>query len=110
MLADITEKCIEAGISEKNIFSVTEAESAERYLEIAGISYVIIDASLYNYVIASVIEKFSDYFPIQVIITNSKSGQKTIRMVSNKTLTYTKSIKELADFLSKRDTRIAANL
>ena len=63
-ITDITEKCIEAGICERNIFSVTEAESAERYLEIAGISYVIIDANLYNFVVSSTIDKFSEYFPI----------------------------------------------
>ena len=101
-IAEITEKCIEAGISEKNIFSVTEAESAQRYLEIAGISYVIIDANMYNFVIASVIEQFSEYFPIQTIITNSTLEQKTIRMMNDKSLTFIDSYDELAEVLHKR--------
>ncbi len=101
-IAEITQKCIEAGISEKNIFSVTEAESAQRYLEIAGISYVIIDANMYNFVIASVIEQFSEYFPIQTIITNSTLEQKTIRMMNDKSLTFIDSYDELAEVLHKR--------
>ena len=75
-LSELTQKCLEAGISERNIFSVTETESAQRYLEIAGISYVIIDADMYNYVIASTISEFSEYFPIQTVITNAKPEQK----------------------------------
>ncbi len=101
-IAEITEKCIEAGISEKNIFSVTEADSAQRYLEIAGISYVIIDANMYNFVIASVIEQFSEYFPIQTIITNSTLEQKTLRMMNDKSLTFIDSYDELAEVLHKR--------
>ena len=102
IIAEITEKCIEAGISEKNIFSVTEADSAQRYLEIAGISYVIIDANMYNFVIASVIEQFSEYFPIQTIITNSTLEQKTLRMMNDKSLTFIDSYDELAEVLHKR--------
>ncbi len=101
-IAEITQKCIEAGISEKNIFSVTESDSAQRYLEIAGISYVIIDANMYNFVIASVIEQFSEYFPIQTIITNSTLEQKTIRMMNDKSLTFIDSYDELAEVLHKR--------
>lgn len=74
-LSELTQKCLEAGISERNIFSVTETESAQRYLEIAGISYVIIDADMYNYVIASTISEFSEYFPIQTVITNAKPNK-----------------------------------
>lgn len=106
MTAEITEKCFEAGISERNIFSVTEADSAERYLEIAGISYVIIDADLYNYVVASVIEKFSEYFPIQTVITNSKPEQRTLRMLSDKTLTFIDSFEELPNILHRRNSTI----
>ncbi len=102
----LTEKCLEAGISEKNIFSVTEADSAERYLEIAGISYVIIDADMYNYVIATIIDKFSEYFPIQTVITNAKPEQKTLRMLNDKTLTFAASYDEIPDILHKRDTKI----
>ena len=106
IIAEITEKCIEAGISEKNIFSVTEADSAQRYLEIAGISYVIIDANMYNFVIASVIEQFSEYFPIQTIITNSTLEQKTLRMMNDKSLTFIDSYDELAEVLHKRTSGI----
>ncbi|MBS4759664.1 MAG: hypothetical protein KHX03_03080 [Clostridium sp.] len=101
-LSELTEKCLEAGISEKNIFSVGEIESAERYLEIAGISYVIIDADLYNFVIASTIEKFSEYFPIHVIITNAKPEQKTLRMMNDKSLTFINSLDELPEILHGR--------
>ena len=102
-ISELTEKCIESGISERNIFSVTEIESAERYLEIAGISYVVIDADMYNYVVASVIEKFSEYFPIQIIINNSKSEQKTLRMMSDKSLVYINSSDELPEILFRRN-------
>ncbi len=105
-IAEITEKCIEAGISEKNIFSVTEADAAERYLEIAGISYVIIDANMYNFVIASVIEQFSEYFPIQTIITNSTLEQRTLRMMNDKSLTFIDSYDELTEVLHKRSSGI----
>ena len=105
-IAEITEKCIEAGISEKNIFSVTEADSAQRYLEIAGISYVIIDANMYNFVIASVIEQFSEYFPIQTIITNSTLEQRTLRMMNDKSLTFIDSYDELTEVLHKRSSGI----
>ncbi len=105
-LSELTEKCLEAGISEKNIFSVTEAESAERYLEIAGISYVIIDADMYNYVVATIINKFSEYFPIQTVITNAKPEQKTLRMLNDKSLTFVKSYDEIPSVLQARDTRI----
>ena len=94
-IADITEKCIEAGICERNVFSVTETESAERYLEIAGISYVIIDANLYNYVISSIIDKFSEYFPIQTIITNANPKQMTLRMMNDKNLVFVNDLDEL---------------
>lgn len=102
----ITEKCFEAGISEKNIFTVTESDSAERYLEIAGISYVIIDANMYNYVVEAIIDKFSEYFPIQTIITNSKPEQKTLRMMNNKTLTFVESYEEIPQILQKRSATI----
>ena len=105
-ISELTEKCIEAGISERNIFSVTEAENAERYLEIAGISYVIINADMYNYVVASVIEKFSEYFPIQTIITNAKPEQKTLRMMNDKSLIFINSLEELPEILYKPNTRI----
>ena len=98
-ISELTEKCLDAGICEKNIFSVADAESAERYLEIAGISYVICDADLYNYVIASIIEKFSEYFPIQTIITNAKPEQMTLRMMNDKSLTFINSANELDDIL-----------
>ena len=94
-VSELTEKCLEAGISEKNIFSVNEIESAERYLEIAGISYVVINADLYNFIIASTIEKFSEYFPIHVIIRNAKPEQKTLRMMNDKSLTFINSVEEL---------------
>ena len=109
-LSELTEKCLEAGISEKNIFSVTEAESAERYLEIAGISYVIIDADMYNYVVATIINKFSEYFPIQTVITNAKPEQKTLRMLNDKSLTFVKSYDEIPSVLQARDTRIISSL
>lgn len=98
-LAEISEKCIEAGICERNIFSVSEAESAERYLEIAGISFIIIDADLYNFVVASTIDKFSEYFPIQTIITNAKPEQRTLRMLNDKSLTFLNSLNELPSVL-----------
>ena len=98
-ISDLTERCIDAGICEKNIFSVSDAESAERYLEIAGVSYVIIDADLYQYVIASIIEKFSEYFPIQTIITNAKQQQMTLRMLNDKSLTFLKSSDDLYNVL-----------
>lgn len=101
-ITEIAEKCIEAGICEKNIFSVTEADSAQRYLEIAGISYVIIDANMYNFVIASVIEQFSEYFPIKTIITNSTLEQKTLRMMNDKSLTFADSYDTLLDILHGR--------
>ena len=104
----ITEKCFEAGISEKNIFTVTESDSAERYLEIAGISYVIIDANMYNYVVEAIIDKFSEYFPIQTIITNSKPEQKTLRMMNNKTLTFVESYEEIPQILQRRSATIVS--
>ncbi len=102
-LGEITEKCLEAGVSERNIFSVNETDSAERYLEIAGISYVIINADLYNFVVASTIEKFSAYFPIQVIITGATAEQKTLRMMNDKSLTFLNSLEELPHLLSGRN-------
>lgn len=107
-ISDLTERCLESGISERNIFSVTEIESAERYLEIAGISYVVIDADMYNYVIASIIDKFSEYFPIQTIITNAKSEQKTLRMMNDKSLVFVNSSEELTEILCRRSTRIVS--
>lgn len=101
-LSQITQACINCGVSEKNIFSVTETESAERYLEIAGISYVIIDAGLYNYAVESVINKFSDYFPITVIVNNCEESQKTLRMMSNKNLLFMDDIEELGSLLNNR--------
>ena len=108
LIAEITAKCIEAGISEKNIFSVTEADSAERYLEIAGISYVIIDAEMYNFVMVSIIERFSEYFPIQIIITNSNTEQRTLRMVNDKSLTFINSCDELPEVLYKRTSDVSS--
>ena len=101
-LSELSEKCLEAGICEKNIFSVSEIDSAERYLEIAGISYVIIDADLYNYVIADTISKVSEYFPIQTVITNAKDEQKTLRMLNDKSLTFINSSEELSEVLLGR--------
>lgn len=100
-LSELTQKCLEAGISERNIFSVTETESAQRYLEIAGISYVIIDADMYNYVIASTISEFSEYFPIQTVITNAKPEQKTLRMMSDKSLTFLNCVDDLPALLQE---------
>ena len=94
-IAEYTEKCVESGVSERNIFAVSDAESAERYLEIAGISHVVVDANLYNFMVSSIIEKFSEYFPIQTIITNAKAEQKTLRMLSDKSLTYVSTPEEL---------------
>lgn len=94
-VAEYTEKCVESGVSERNIFAVSDAESAERYLEIAGISHVIVDANLYNFMVASIVEKFSEYFPIQTIITDAKPEQKTLRMLSDKSLTYVNAPEEL---------------
>lgn len=102
-LSALTEKCLEAGISERNIFSVSEADSAQRYLEIAGISYVIIDADLYNYVVAETINRFSEYFPIQTVITNAKSEQKTLRMMNDKSLIFINSYDELPEVLYRRN-------
>lgn len=96
-VSELTEKCLETGICEKNIFAVSDADSAERYLEIAGISYVIVDADMYNYVVASIIEKFSEYFPIHIIITNAKPEQKTLRMMNDKSLTFINSYDEILD-------------
>lgn len=97
--SELSQKCLEAGICEKNIFSVSDAESAERYLEIAGISYVIIDADLYNFVVASTIERFSEYFPIQTVITNAEPEQITLRMLNDKSLTFLNSADELPQIL-----------
>ena len=95
-IAEYTEKCVESGVSERNIFAVSDAESAERYLEIAGISHVVVDANLYNFMVSSIVEKFSEYFPIQTIITNAKSEQKTLRMLNDKSLAYVNSPEELS--------------
>ena len=107
-ISELTETCLEAGISERNIFSVTEAESAERYLEIAGISYVIVDADMYNFIVASVIEKFSSYFPIQTIITNAKPEQKTLRMMNDKSLIFVNSLEEIPELLYRRSTPVSS--
>ena len=107
-ISELEEVCMNAGISERNIFSVTETESAERDLEIAGISYVIVDADIYNFVVASVIEKFSEYFPIQTIITNAKPEQKTLRMMNDKSLVFVNSLEELPEILHKRSTPVLA--
>lgn len=98
-IANITEKCLEAGIEERNIFSINETESTERYLEIAGISYVIIDANMYNYLVAETINKFSEYFPIQTIIIKENPEQKTLRMLNDKSLSFVNSIDEIPDIL-----------
>lgn len=107
-LSDLSAKCIEAGISERNIFSVTEIESAERYLEIAGISYVIIDADLYNFVIASTISKFSEYSPIHVVINDAEPEQKTLRMINDKSLTFLNSTEELPNILNGRPSGVVS--
>jgi len=75
-------------------------------LEIAGISYVIVDADMYNFVVASVIEKFSEYFPIQTIITNANPEQKTLRMMNDKSLVFVNSIEELPEVLNRRITPV----
>ncbi len=105
-LSSLTEKCLDAGISERKIFSVSEADSAQRYLEIAGISYVVIDADLYNYVVAETINKFSEYFPIQTVITNAKPEQKTLRMMNDKSLIFLNSYDELPEILYRRNTPV----
>lgn len=104
-LSELTQKCLEAGISERNIFSVTETESAQRYLEIAGISYVIIDADMYNYVIASTISEFSEYFPIQTVITNAKPEQKTLRMMKRQVFDFLKLCRRSSALLQERSFR-----
>lgn len=101
-IAKITEKCIEAGVCENNIFSVTEIDSAQRYLEIAGISYVIINADMYNFVIATVIEQFCEFYPIQVIITGSGHEQRTLRMMNDKFITFADSEEDIVEFLQKK--------
>lgn len=98
-LSELTQECINCGISEKNIFSVTEPESAERYLEIAGISHIIVDAELYNVIVEAAVEKFSEYFPITVIINNADEKTKTLRMLSNKSLLYLNDMSELDSYL-----------
>lgn len=105
-LSELTQKCVEFGISERNVFSVTETDSAERYLEIAGISYVIIDADLYNYVVASTINKFSEYFPIKTVITNAKPEQKTLRMMNDKSLIFIDTFDELSEILQRNERRV----
>ena len=101
-VADITAVCLDAGISERHIFSVAEADSAERYLEIAGISCVVVDASLYNYVVSSTIEKFSQYYPIKTVITNAKPEHKTLRMLNDKSLTFVDTEEELVSAILGR--------
>jgi hypothetical protein len=101
-IADITAVCLDAGISERHIFSVAEADSAERYLEIAGISCVVVDASLYNYVVSSTIEKFSQYYPIKTVITNAKPEHKTLRMLNDKSLTFVDNKEELVNVILGR--------
>ena len=105
-IAEYTEKCVESGVSERNIFAVSDAESAERYLEIAGISHVVVDANLYNFMVSSIIEKFSEYFPIQTIITNANPEQKTLRMMNDKSLVFVNSIEELPEVLNRRITPV----
>ena len=102
-IADITAVCLDAGISERHIFSVSEADSAERYLEIAGISCVVVDASLYNYVVSSTIEKFSQYYPIKTVITNAKPEHKTLRMLNDKSLAFVDTKEELVNAIFNRD-------
>lgn len=101
-LSELTQECINCGISEKNIFSVTEPESAERYLEIAGISHVIVDAELYNVIVEAAVEKYSEYFPITVILNNADEKSKTLRMISNKSLLYLNDISELESYLATK--------
>ncbi len=98
-LSELTQECINCGISERNIYSVTEPESAERYLEIAGISHIIVDAELYNVVVEAAVEEFSQYFPITVIINNADEKNKTLRMLSNKSLLYLNDISRLGSYL-----------
>ena len=101
-IADITAVCLDAGISERHIFSVADADSAERYLEIAGISCVVVDAGLYNYVVSSTIEKFSQYYPIKIVITNAKPEHKTLRMLNDKSLTFVDTAEELVNAIYGR--------
>lgn len=98
-LSELTQECINCGISERNIYSVTEPESAERYLEIAGISHIIVDAELYNVIVEAAVEEFSEYFPITVIINNADEKNKTLRMLSNKSLLYLNDISRLESYL-----------
>lgn len=101
-VADISAVCLDAGISERHIFSVVDADSAERYLEIAGISCVVVDASLYNYVVSSTIEKFSQYYPIRTVITNAKPEHKTLRMMNDKSLAFVDTSEELVNAILGR--------
>lgn len=102
-LSELIQECINCGISEQDIYSVTEPESAERYMEIAGISHIIVDAGLYNVVVEAAVEKFSEYFPITVIITNADETNKTIRMLSDKSLRYLNDISKLGLYLKPRN-------
>lgn len=101
-LSELTQECLNCGISEKNIFSINDPESAERYLEIAGISHIIVDAELYNVIIESTVEKYSEYFPITVILNNINEKTKTLRMLSNKSLLYLNDISELKPYLASK--------
>ena len=60
---------------------------------------------MYNYVIASTISEFSEYFPIQTVITNAKPEQKTLRMMSDKSLTFLNCVDDLPALLQERSFR-----
>lgn len=83
-VTELIRKCHLADIDEKKIFVTIEPLEIRRYLNTKSITHILIDSSIYNYEISNLIKEFD----VKTIITNTTSSQKTIRLITDKTLNY----------------------
>ena len=83
-------KCIDAGIKETNIMQVNSIFEIEKLIS-NSLTHIIIDANLYNYFVANILEKYIDSKLISVFIFHSKNGAKTIRLITDSRLYHINS-------------------
>ncbi len=87
----LTEKCIDAGVKEENIFHHNSIFNIQEIM-CDELTHVIIDACLYNYFVFSVLDKYINESDLSILIYHGEDGLKTIRLITDNRLLHINSM------------------
>ncbi|MDD3237156.1 MAG: hypothetical protein PHV37_03575 [Candidatus Gastranaerophilales bacterium] len=87
-IVNFSDKCVNAGIVEDDIFATIYPNDIYKYLKNGLVSTIVIDSELYNLEIATKIKAYSETHNMQLVLITKNKAKRTIRMLMDRNIKY----------------------